>query len=185
MPAGADVRFWSWDDYTIEELWDYGFIEVSTDGGSTWTQLEVHDEAGNVVSTNEDPNGQLADFGDLKNGLTGDTEGYQHQWVDLTPYAGHDDPAAAALPTDAAFQERGWFADDFSVTATAPTVWSDDVESGVNGWTPKVGDPTARRARAGSARPARSSSRSTTWPSGATSAGSTTACARVRHEFAA
>ena len=51
MPTGSDVRFWSWDDYTIEDLWDYGFIEVSTDGGSTWTQLVVKDEAGNVVST--------------------------------------------------------------------------------------------------------------------------------------
>ena len=34
VPAGSDVRFWSWDDYTIEELWDYGFIETSTDGGA-------------------------------------------------------------------------------------------------------------------------------------------------------
>ena len=46
VPAGGDVRFWTWDDYTIEELWDYGFIEVSTDGGATWNQLEVFDEAG-------------------------------------------------------------------------------------------------------------------------------------------
>ena len=59
MPPGGDVRFWSWDDYMIEDLWDYGFIEVSTDGGTTWAQLEVRDEAGNVVSTDEDPNGRL------------------------------------------------------------------------------------------------------------------------------
>ena len=79
VPAGGDVRFWSWNDYTIEELWDYGFIEVSTDGGSSWSQLEVFDEAGNMVSTNDDPNGSLeAYFGNLKNGLTGDTGGYRH-----------------------------------------------------------------------------------------------------------
>ena len=59
VPTGGDVRFWSWDDYTIEELWDYGFFEVSTDGGTTWTQLVVRNEAGEVVSTNEDPNGTL------------------------------------------------------------------------------------------------------------------------------
>ena len=41
VPTGSDVRFWSWDDYTIEDLWDYGFIEVSTDGGSSWTQLVI------------------------------------------------------------------------------------------------------------------------------------------------
>jgi immune inhibitor A len=138
VPAGGDVRFWAWNDYTIEELWDYGFIEVSTDGGSSWTQLEVHNEAGDVVSTNEDPNGRLADFGNLKNGITGDSGGYQHQWVDLTSYAGKTITLRLRYLTDAAFQERGWFADDFSVTADGTTTWSDDVESGDNGWTPVV-----------------------------------------------
>ena len=71
VPAGGDVRFWAWNNYTIEDLWDYGFIEVSTDGGASWTQLEVRDEAGNVVSTNEDPNGRLVAYGGLENGLTG------------------------------------------------------------------------------------------------------------------
>jgi immune inhibitor A len=136
VPTGTDVRFWSWDDYTIEELWDYGFIEVSTDGGSSWTQLEVRDEAGNVVSTNDDPNGRLADFGNLKNGLTGDTGGYRHDWVNLTPYAGKTVQLRLRYLTDAAFQERGWFADDFSVTNGGATVWSDDAENGDNGWTP-------------------------------------------------
>ena len=138
VPAGDDVRFWSWDDYTIEELWDYGFIEVSTDGGSSWTQLVVRDEAGNEVSTNNDPNGRLADFGNLKNGLTGATDGYRHDWVDLAPYAGQTIQLRLRYLTDAAFQERGWFADDFSVTADGTTVWSDDVENGDSGWTPVV-----------------------------------------------
>ena len=56
---------------------------------TTWTELEVFDEAGNVVSTDEDPNGNLrAYFGGLENGLTGDSGGYRHDYVDLTPYAG-------------------------------------------------------------------------------------------------
>ena len=32
----------------------------------------MFDEAGNLVSTDEDPNRRLVDFGDLENGLTGD-----------------------------------------------------------------------------------------------------------------
>jgi immune inhibitor A len=138
VPAGGDVRFWSWNDYTIEELWDYGFFEVSTDDGSSWTQLEVRNEAGDVVSTNDDPNGRLADFGGLKNGITGATDEYEHYWVDLTPYAGQSIQLRLRYLTDAAFQERGWFADDFSLTADGTTVWSDDVENGDNGWTPEV-----------------------------------------------
>ena len=97
VPAGSDVRFWSWNEYLIEELWDYGFIEVSNDGGTSWEQLEVFDEDGNLVSTDEDPNGRLVDFGNLENGLTGDSGGYRHDYVDLTPYAGQHDPAPVAL----------------------------------------------------------------------------------------
>ena len=51
-----------------------------------------------MVSTDEDPNGNLeAYFGGLENGLTGDSGGYRHDYVDLTPYAGQHDPAAPAL----------------------------------------------------------------------------------------
>ena len=35
-----------WNDYVIEEDWDFGFVEVSTDGGATWTEQKVFDEAG-------------------------------------------------------------------------------------------------------------------------------------------
>ena len=46
-----------WNNYMIEELWDYGFVEVSDDDGETWKQLEVFDESGDMVSTDEDTNG--------------------------------------------------------------------------------------------------------------------------------
>ena len=84
-----------------------------------------------MVSTDEDPNGNLeAYFGGLENGLTGDSGGYRHDYVDLTPYAGSTVQLRLRYATDAAFVERGWFADDFSVTADGTEVWSDDVESG-------------------------------------------------------
>jgi immune inhibitor A len=140
VPAGADVRFWLWDNYDIEELWDYGFVEVSTDGESTWTQLEVRDEAGNVVSTNDDPNGNLINFGGLQNGLTGSTGGeWRHDWVDLTPYAGGTIGLRLRYATDAGFEAPGWFADDFQVTADGTAVLTDDVESGADGWTAQGG----------------------------------------------
>jgi Immune inhibitor A peptidase M6 len=137
--ADGDVRFWAWNNYTIE-LWDYGFIEVSTDGGSTWTQLEVRDEAGNVVSTNEDPNGRLVDYGGLRNGLTGTTGAeWRHDWVNLTSYAGSTIGLRLRYASDAGFEEPGWFADDFEVTADGTSVWTDDVESGASGWTAEQG----------------------------------------------
>ncbi|MEU1387579.1 MULTISPECIES: immune inhibitor A domain-containing protein [unclassified Nonomuraea] len=138
VPAGSDVRFWMWNNYEIEQDWDFGFVEVSTDGGQTWTQLKVYDEAGTEVSTPDgypDPNKNLKTFGNKKYGLTGDTGGqWRHDYVNLTPYAGQSIKLRLTYNTDAAFEPRGWHADDFSLTNGGTAVWSDDVENGDNGW---------------------------------------------------
>jgi hypothetical protein len=140
VPAGGDVRFWAWNNYDIEELWDDGFYEVSTDGGASWTQLEVFDATGAVVSTNEDPNGRLVDYGGLRNGITGTTGGeWRHYYVNLTPYAGTTIGLRLRYATEAGFEAPGWFADDFEVTADGAPVFTDDVEGGVGGWTAEQG----------------------------------------------
>ncbi len=138
VPAGGDVRFWLWNNYVTEEDWDYGFVEVSTNGGSTWTQLKVRDETGALVSTDDgdpDPHGRLHDYGDLRYGLTGSSDGWRHDYVDLGAYAGTKVDLRLRYATDASFEERGWFADDFALTANGATVWTDDVEAGGDGWT--------------------------------------------------
>ncbi|MEW2441496.1 immune inhibitor A domain-containing protein [Micromonospora marina] len=138
VPNAADAKFWMWNNYVIEADWDYGFVEVSTDGGATWTEQKVYDEGGALVSTNDgyaDPNGRMVDFGNKKYGLTGSTDGWRHDYVDLSSYAGQTVQVRLRYATDEAFQERGWFADDFSVTGGGATTWSDDVESGAAGWT--------------------------------------------------
>ena len=54
----------------------------------------------------------MTDFGDKKYGLTGDTDGWRHDYVDLTPYAGQNVKVRLLYATDEAFQDRGWFVDD-------------------------------------------------------------------------
>ena len=132
-----------WNNYVIEEDWDFGFIEVSTDGGTTWTEQKVYNEAGALVSTDDgyaDPNGRMHDYGDKKYGLTGNSGGWRHDYVNLTRVrrADHAGCGSARRPTRR-FLERGWFADDFSVTGGGATAWSDDVESGDDGWIATVG----------------------------------------------
>ena len=142
VPAAADSKFWMWNNYVIEVDWDYGFVEVSTDGGSTWTPQKVYDEAGTLVTTPDDysdPNGNLATFGNRKNALTGDSHGWRHDYIDLSQWAGQTVQVRLMMATDAAFTERGWFADDFSVTGGGATPWSDDVEGGAAGWTASTG----------------------------------------------
>ncbi|WP_155368989.1 immune inhibitor A domain-containing protein [Catellatospora vulcania] len=137
VPNAADAKFWMWNNYVIEEDWDFGFVEVSTDGGNTWTDLKIYDEAGALVSTDDgysDPNGNMATFQN-RYGLTGDSHGWRHDYVDLSAYAGSTVQVRLRQATDAAAQERGWFSDDFSVTGGGATTWSDDVEAGTAGWT--------------------------------------------------
>jgi immune inhibitor A len=138
VPNATEAKFWMWNNYVIEADWDFGFVEVSTDGGNTWTEQKVYSDAGVEVTTKDgyaDPNGRMKDYGGKKYGLTGSSGGWKHQYVDLSPWAGKTVQVRLLQATDAAFVERGWFADDFSVTGGGNTTWSDDVEGGANGWT--------------------------------------------------
>ncbi len=77
LPAGATLS--ARVRYDIETDWDYAYLVVSTNGGTTWTNVATN------RSTAANPNGQ--NFG---NGITGSTAG---AWVtltaDLSPYAGN------------------------------------------------------------------------------------------------
>ncbi|RZL71335.1 MAG: M6 family metalloprotease domain-containing protein [Rhodococcus sp. (in: high G+C Gram-positive bacteria)] len=150
VPDAADARFWMWNNYVIEQDWDFGFVEVSTDGGATWTPQKVYDEAGGEVTTPDDypdPNGNLATFGNRRYGLTGTSDGWRHDYIDLSAWAGDTIRVRLMQSTDAAFTERGWFADDFSVTGGGATTFTDDVESGLNGWTATIDSWVAGEAR--------------------------------------
>jgi immune inhibitor A len=142
VPAGADAKFWFWTNYVIEADWDYDFVEVSTDGGSTWSQQKIFNADGSLASTDDDytdPNGRLHDYGDLKYGLTGDSHGWVNLYVDLSAYTGRTIGLRIRHATDAAFLERGAFYDDFSLVVDGATSFTDDVEAGNNGWTPQSG----------------------------------------------
>jgi immune inhibitor A len=132
VPNSADARFNLWNNYIIEEDWDFGFIEVSTDGGTTWAEQKVYTGADVEVSTPDgyaDPNGRMHDYGDKKYGLTGSSGGWRLDYVKLDAFAGQTIKLRLRLATDEAFLERGWFADDFSVTGGGATTWSDDAET--------------------------------------------------------
>lgn len=130
-------------DFVIEEDWDYLFLEVSTNGGQSWTQTKGFlVEDGTEVTTPEDyddPNGRLQDYGGLKYGYTGDSGGWLRVYHDLSPYAGQQVKLRFRYATDAALQERGAFVDNIKITAGAQVILNDPVEgSNLNGWTPTV-----------------------------------------------
>ncbi|MFI6322658.1 immune inhibitor A domain-containing protein [Nonomuraea sp. NPDC050556] len=116
VPAGTDVRFWMWDNYEMEQDYDFGYVEASTDGGATWTRLPVFDSTGSPVA------------------ITGSTPGWRRDYVPLTPYAGRTVKLRLRYVTDDSTTLRGWHADDFALTSGQDVVWSDDAERGANGW---------------------------------------------------
>jgi immune inhibitor A len=141
VPDSADARFTLWDNYVIEEDWDFGFVEVSTDGGTTWTEQKIYTGADVEVSTPDgyaDPNGRMHDYGDKKYGLTGNSGGWREDYVKLGAFAGQTIKLRLRHATDAGFLERGWYADDFAVTDGVTVVWSDDAETDGD-WLPSLG----------------------------------------------
>lgn len=92
----------------IEEGYDFLYAEVSTDDGSTWTEIA-------------DP----VDGGDLS---WGEVE------YDLSAFAGETALFRWRYQSDGGVSQDGAFIDDIEITVDGSTVLSDDVESGDNGW---------------------------------------------------
>jgi immune inhibitor A len=119
--TGATAPIFSFASYwSFEKDYDYGYVEVSEDGGATWTKLPdmdgifVDDGLGNLGLNDE---GQ----GDLR--------------FDLTAYAGKAISLRLLYTSDVGVQWAGWWADDFKLEDGATTLFTDDVENPPNGWT--------------------------------------------------
>ena len=126
----ASLGFWTF--YEIEEGWDFGFVQVSTDGGVTWTSLE------NPHTTYEHNPAAIETVVANLPGFTGHSDGWVYEEFDLTPYAGQEFLLQFRYITDWAYTERGFFIDDITITADGEVIFFDDVEAGPGDW---IADP--------------------------------------------
>jgi immune inhibitor A len=117
----ATLHFWIW--YDIEKDFDYGYVEVSSDGGKTWRTLPASD------TTTSNPNGQ--NYG---NGFTGASGGDNPRWVpeavDLTPYAGRQILIRFEYVTDDSYNADGFAIDDVEI----PEIGFKDTAASDHGW---------------------------------------------------
>ena len=104
LGANATLSFWAW--YEIEEYWDFGFVQISTDGGSTWTSLENED-----TTYVHDPDAISTVVANLP-GFTGSSGGWVQQSFDLSAYAGESALFRFLYITDWATTESGFYVDD-------------------------------------------------------------------------
>nr|WP_251076643.1 immune inhibitor A domain-containing protein [Streptomyces benahoarensis] len=120
--AQLALKGW-WD---IEENYDFLYAEVSTDGGADWTALDGTAD-GKAIPR---------DGGD-KPGLTGTSGAYRDLVFPLDAYAGKKIDLRFRYQTDGGLALKGFAADALSVTADGKPVFTDDAESGDNGWIAK------------------------------------------------
>ncbi len=111
--AGAKLQFWEW--YNIESYYDFGFVEVSTNG-ATWAALPGR------YTTNSNPFG-----GNPGNGITGYSKKYVRETMDLASFAGSAVYLRFRLTQDGAVYYLGWTVDDVVVTDSSGSVLFKDL----------------------------------------------------------
>lgn len=88
--ANPILTFWHW--YEIETNYDKGFVEISSDGGTTWTTVAQfsHSSAGKI---------------------------WAQAVVDLSAYGGQVIQVRFRLKSDSSVAKLGWYVDDFRIQA--------------------------------------------------------------------
>ncbi|MGW7378593.1 immune inhibitor A domain-containing protein [Streptomyces sp. NPDC054794] len=110
--------------YDIEANYDYLYTEVSTDGGANWTAIDGTVD-GQAIP--RDASGAPA--------LTGTLDGYKKLSYSLDAYAGKKIDVRFRYATDGGVAQKGFAADEITLTADGATVFSDNAESADAAWT--------------------------------------------------
>jgi len=133
-PATLNMRL----KYQIESGWDYAYVSVSTNGGTSWTNLAgTYLNASNGqtnLTTNNNPNGL-----NLGNGITGSSGntatnapfGWRLASFNLAAYANQTVLLRVRYKTDDNTTLNGLLVDEVSINGTP----IDNAENGANGWT--------------------------------------------------
>ncbi|WP_221568140.1 immune inhibitor A domain-containing protein [Alkalihalobacillus sp. TS-13] len=117
--ATLDYDVW----YNIESNWDYGMVQVSTDGGETWNSLSTPSTTSDIVE-----DGYPAIKENMP-GYTGSSDGWMHETIDLSEYAGQTIQLQYRYMTDWGTTLDGMYVDNVTVTADGGEVVSDGAES--------------------------------------------------------
>ncbi|MBC8451018.1 immune inhibitor A [bacterium] len=136
--VGGDVVVLEFDQrYAMENDYDYGYVEISDDGGTTWTTIYTANNGGFAGKP-----GPSRDWDALAP--------HGHQSLSLNTWAGIDIELRFRFESDVAYSAQdeynngppnnsvldgAWQLDNFDVTVNTVSAWSDDVEAaGDNGW---------------------------------------------------
>ena len=115
-PGLSNYTLQFWNHQTIESAtsgcFDAGIIEISTNGGSSWTQLTsvTHPYDGTISASWSNPLGGLQ-------GWCGNPRDWHKPVVNLSAYEGQTVNFRFRLGTDSSVGLEGWYVDDVTVQA--------------------------------------------------------------------
>ena len=114
--AGSTLTFWH--NYQFEGTgYDGSVLEISTDGGVTWTDLGAHITGngynGTVSTCCSNPLGG-------RQAWTGDLTSWTQVTVDLSSFAGQSAKIRWRLGCDSSVSDVGWYIDDVQITSPQP-----------------------------------------------------------------
>lgn len=133
--GAEEVEIVFWQRFAMEADYDYGYVDISDDGGDSWTTLATYTNLSGLAG------GTPVDWDDPT---------YGHVVLDISEYAGSDIDVRFRFESDGAFSsadepeafsvvDGAWQIDNFTIFLTiGATNWAtfyDDFESGENGWT--------------------------------------------------
>jgi Immune inhibitor A peptidase M6 len=113
------LSFWSLRD--IETSFDGGVVEISTDGGTTWSPLTPSPGYPGTMNSSSDACGLATG----RSAFTGTSLTWTQHTVNLTPWAGQTVRIRFQFSTDGSQTREGWYLDDIAIThAQVPgTCW--------------------------------------------------------------
>lgn len=103
----ATLKFDNYFD--IEEQWDFGMVQISTDEGKTWESLTNSNTRSDITADG---------YPKIKEnlpGFTGKYENWTKEEFDLTPYAGQNILIGFRYMTDWGTNEAGWYIDNIEI----------------------------------------------------------------------
>ncbi len=125
------LSFWNYQEIESSGTagcWDGAVLDVSNNGGSTWTRLDAEllsDPYDGPVEIN--PASPISG----ENAWCGEPQDWLESIVDLSAYAGDTVQFRFRLATDAFEGREGWYIDDLAIqTCVGPEIFSDGFESG-------------------------------------------------------
>jgi lysyl endopeptidase len=131
--SGLTLQYWNHQEMesSYDGCYDGGILEISTDGGATWTQLpttvmQTDPYDGTVSSSYSNPLAGLQAW-------CGDPQDWLRSVADINAYAGHTVNFRFRLGSDSSVNRDGWHIDDLKVQSCVvpdPPFFADDFESG-------------------------------------------------------